>query len=166
MRNILKPVLKLYSQSGEQYLTRWSLLAPKADEVHAEWKQGRISQWLCENVGQVYLHKIDGPDPDRNPHDHPWLALCFVLWGGYCQFRHGRGMSRFEGVRWFNYLRRDEYHRILSVRPNTWTLCFCGPVFRSWGFLMSDGRHMPWREYLGLTRGERSDAGNRKTGEA
>jgi hypothetical protein len=171
MRNLLAPVLRLVNpRTHENYLTRWSLLTPKEDETKVEWKQGPIQKWLVENVGQVYLHKIDGPDPDKAPHNHPWLAVCFVLRGGYVQQRYWRNTdddwqafpiaySAAERVCWVNVLGLREYHRIVSVKPGMWTLCICGPAFRSWGFLMSSGRHMGWREYLGLTRGERSDHG-------
>jgi hypothetical protein len=41
------------------------------------------------------------------------------------------------------------YHRIVHVKPNTWTLFFAGRRSRDWGFLV-DGRHVPCRTYLGL----------------
>ena len=42
-----------------------------------------------------------------------------------------------------------DYHRIVAVLPNTWTLVWFGRKRKSWGFLTENGK-IPWREYLGV----------------
>jgi hypothetical protein len=150
MRNPLKPVLELRA-NGAKYLTRWSLFTPHSAEPGTS-PTSRLSRWWVENVGNVYLHRLHGPDPDRAVHNHPWRAVCLVLRGGYMQIKHtqnanGSTTVRYEFVGGVNHLRWNEYHKIVSVRPNTWTLCVHGPVRRVWGFLTSAG-HVDHATYL------------------
>ena len=126
--------------TGEPYLTRWHLIK-------------------CKPF-RVFLHHIHRPDKDRHVHNHPWpRAFAFVLRGGYTEevlswsrrakrhyhyvYSHSSGQSSTIAFR------PDNYHRIVSTRPNTWTLFFAGRRSRDWGFL-KDGKHVPCREYLGL----------------
>jgi hypothetical protein len=106
------------------------------------------------------LHNISGPDPDRALHNHPWPAFAIVLWGGYDQLVSARPtdwrveaqvrrVERVETVRFLNILRVDEYHRIIRVRPNTWTITFTGKLlWGGWGFLVN-GQHVDHKPYLG-----------------
>lgn len=153
-RNPLKPVLELKSSVG-RYLTRWTPVYSKTSDNEPGW--------IARHIGNLYLHRMEGPDPDRCPHNHPFRAVCLVLRGGYRQTVHARvprssrWSTRISWVSWFNVLRADEYHKITYVVPGTWTLCITGPVFRQWGFLMASGRHMHCRPYLNLKNGQRSD---------
>lgn len=99
---------------------------------------------------RVFLHNIRRPDLDRNLHNHPWPNVrCLILWGGYTEvrLRHGHLSHRSYGPGDVNVLQSDLYHRIASVKPNTWTLVFAGKRSRSWGFLVGD-EHIDWKEYL------------------
>lgn len=49
----------------------------------------------------------------------------------------------------WNILYSRAYHRIVSVKPGTWTLFLAGKRSRDWGFLVN-GVHIPWRAYLGM----------------
>ncbi len=51
--------------------------------------------------------------------------------------------------RW-NWLTGDDYHRVLRLHGDTWTLFLTGPRRDDWGFLV-DGEHVPWKKYLGIT---------------
>lgn len=107
---------------------------------------------------RIYLHNLQRPDSDREMHNHPrpWVSL--VLWGGYTDMAvdhpvdqpvafsqdHGRGH-----VTWMPV---TKFHRILRVKPNTWTLWLgrARAEAASWGFLMPDGvvmHHEQWREF-------------------
>src|SRR6266705_1293487 len=100
--------------------------------------------------GYVYLHNIQRPDEDKDPHDHPWNFMSVLLNGGYdeCLFgddaavrgpiieRRARGSVSVRG--------KDTIHKIVSVLPATWTLVVCTPRYREWGFITSGG-WVPWR---------------------
>lgn len=102
----------------------------------------------------VYLHMIAQADSDRHLHDHPWAwAWSLILRGGYVEERPWAADA--EGWPWrrlvpgdTNLLRSHNYHRIVTVEPNTWTLFVTGPRTKSWGFLTAKG-HEDFRTYLG-----------------
>lgn len=100
----------------------------------------------------VMLHWINGPDPEPDMHDHPVTFLSVILRGGYqeyasIQFSKLRSFVGYRRCRWFNFIRAGKHvHQIVSVKPNTLTLCFVGPKVREWFFHTDDGL-VPWREY-------------------
>lgn len=129
---------------GEPYLTRWRL-------IHTPW------------FG-ILLHKIDGPDPDQDPHDHPWNFISIVLWGGYTEklvtplpLVDSTLVLRTTDEQSWGWLSvhkmpLGKYHKIerLHKKP-TWTLILTGPRKREWGFLTTDRGHVMWKTYLGLS---------------
>ena len=99
----------------------------------------------------IMVHWINGPDPEPHMHDHPVTFMSVILRGGYWEevrpvvVRGGR--SRVALRRWYNFIRAGKHvHRIVSVKPNTVTLCFVGPKVREWGFHTPDG-WVHWKEY-------------------
>jgi hypothetical protein len=125
-----KPLLKLRRADGVLYLTRWSFVDYR---------------WAPFNI---YLHRIDAPDPDRHLHNHPWNAIVFVFsWRGYLQEVIRGGQQRHsEHVRFWNRL-GAYYHRIYAIAPGTWTLCITTGYKRQWGFNV-DGEHVYWKTYV------------------
>lgn len=135
----------LRRRDGEAYLHRWG------------WER----QW------GVFIHRMDGPDPGVDLHDHPWDFWSLILWGGYDEQRvdtreatswartaealdlkrtwSGAGYANRGPVasrRWLSWkkLRLDECHRITRLhRRGTWTLVVHGPKRRVWGFYTPDG---------------------------
>ena len=95
----------------------------------------------------VMLHWIVRPDPQPDMHDHPVSFLSVPLRGHYVEQRSGRWLLNCaDWARW-NFIRATDRHRIRYVSPGgCLTLCFAGPVTRSWGFHTSRG-FVPWREY-------------------
>ncbi len=90
----------------------------------------------------VYLHRFVDSDPDRGLHDHPWSrAVSLVLSGGYDEMRPvagnlGPAESRFIRPWRFNFLRGEDFHRvILRGKQPAWTLFSHGPRVKGWGFL-------------------------------
>ena len=87
---------------------------------------------------RVILHKIHRPDFDRHLHNHPWKRATFmILTGGYIEERlvvepklHRNHPADVEETSltpgMFNHIDEDDYHRIMHVEPNTWTLGFLG----------------------------------------
>lgn len=104
----------------------------------------------------IKLHWIRGPDDDRALHDHPWAFASFVLWGSYGEIVPGKTMTFFKRVRWFNFKRATDLHRIVEVsRGGAWTLVFNGPYRRKWGFQTESG-WTPWDVFLGIVKPEQN----------
>lgn len=87
-----------------------------------------------------YLHRLIRNDSERHLHDHPWwLSTSWVLTGFYWEekaIRHNEYVlsGGIRKVRWFNKITRNHVHRIIQVRPETWTLFSHGPWAFEWGF--------------------------------
>lgn len=115
----------------------------------------------------IYLHRIHGPDPGLDLHDHPWPFVSIILRGGYDEevepartassradraeateawaptlYRTGSA-PRGDRRRWragsVHRMPLDLAHRIVSVRPGTVTLVLRGRRRRVWGFYQPDG---------------------------
>ena len=130
-----------YTPSG--YITRFHLV---------------MTPWFA-----VMLHWIHKPDQEPDTHDHPVTFLSIILRGGYTELRPiskeivpanlvypAKNENVWQALRhnWFNFIKASEsvHHRILSVKPNTLTLCFVGPKTREWGFHTKDG-WIHYKEY-------------------
>ena len=92
----------------------------------------------------AFLHRyIDGDGERPEVHDHPWdWSSGIVLTGGYGEERmtkidYIRGPStqmRLVKPLQPNIIWGDSFHRIATVKPNTWTLFIHGPKSKTWGF--------------------------------
>ena len=133
------------------------------------------SKWIGMNFGDLYLHQIVRSDDDPDPHDHPWNFRSFILSGGYTDEAwmftdldgHGNGYrTRLPGsddpVRApaTRFRHRRHIHRvILRNGEPAWTLVWTTGYTHDadgnaeWAFITEE-RRVPWREYLGLTKGE------------
>lgn len=104
------------------------------------------------------LHKFHRADSDRDCHNHPWSwAGSIILAGEYVEERLLIDESRLAGapqyetklVRWFNRLTDADYHRILELRGEVYTLFCAGPRTQGWGFLdYTSGKYTDWSRYL------------------
>lgn len=112
----------------------------------------------------VYLHDLNLPDTDRDPHDHPWSFISIVLRGGYEEatwlVQPGKRLvpgAKMRRKTWHRFSAHkmgfDHAHMIESVQPGTKTLILTGPRKKSWGFY-TDGEqgvgYLDWRPYLGV----------------
>lgn len=110
---------------------------------------------------EVKLHFMHGPDPERDPHDHPWPFLSLILRGQYVESRHlswegsynnGQliGVAQHSSVHvhhWFNWMPDPEQaHRITWCAPGTVTLVLALGRRREWGFHTRNG-WVRWRDY-------------------
>ena len=123
------------------YLSRFSL---------REQKESGRNPW------RVYLHKFVAPDtPGHHNHPSTW-SFSLILWGSYTEQRFDRPpFARClphittRRVRWFNWLRPHQYHRIQDLHPGpgtsgVWTLFVCGPLTgQGWGFWRFGAGHDP-----------------------
>lgn len=126
----------------------------------------------AEKLGGIFLHRLDGPDPGLDLHDHPWAFLS-LIWGGYTQERAKtdeaiaiavkvdgteRPRGRIEQKRWWSFMRLDDAHRITRLhRDRVWTLVIHGPHRRKpWGFYLPGG-WMDEQTYKAEVRARRGD---------
>ncbi len=127
------------SQDGTLYMRRYRLVGFK----------GRIPWFFGLNI---FVHRIEQPDVDRDPHDHPWPFLSFVLQGGYTEERWGhhaeipRGTwDKFRTVerRRFSirFRRARDLHRIRQLAGGgpAWTFVVTAGYGRKWGFWTGSG---------------------------
>jgi hypothetical protein len=123
------------------YLTRWTL-----------WG-ARFADRPRHNV---YLHCFHRGDAESYCHDHPWPFWSLILWGGYWEWTRewDEEAAMYCQVRRWKWpgmlLRRpaDWQHRVeLPPGRRCWTLVWCGPKVRSWGFWCPAGNWIPWRQH-------------------
>lgn len=120
------------------------------DSEHDDLYLRRLHIIQVPHVGAIMLHWIVRPDHSRDLHDHPVSFLSFVLRGGYLERVPSsiRGTEFIRIVRWWNFKRATDAHRITDVwgRGGALTLVFAGPKRRQWGFHTANG-WVPWTEY-------------------
>lgn len=110
----------------------------------------------------LYVHDLNLPDADPDPHDHPWNFWSLVLRGGYSEEIHydplktkvtvNNGTSRVTYNRRWNRMTlhgmgRQYAHRITSVLPKTKTLVFVGRRSGEWYFWTDSGPVL-WSDYI------------------
>lgn len=104
---------------GEQYLSRWHVL-PK------------------NPLFNIYLHHVQGDDPDTHLHDHPWLFNCsIVLRGEIDETLPKRSRLLKEGSATGRISRAP--HRLDLRSKDSLTLFLTGPKIRRWGFYTERG---------------------------
>ena len=95
----------------------------------------------CPYFG-IYLHRWFKPDPRQTPHNHPWPFVSVILFGTYFEKR----INGDRWVRWFNIVRRNDFHTVSKVASNTWSLMFVGRDHGTWGYLDPD--YVPFEKHL------------------
>lgn len=99
---------------------------------------------------EILLHRFVRADAERHLHNHPSHGVAFVLTGRYreevaidtCPHAGAAGMLTTErNVRFLNIIPASGTHRIIDVKPGTWTLFIRGPriklpngSLKGWGF--------------------------------
>src|SRR3990167_491481 len=152
-------IIKTENEKDSLYLRRFHLM-----------KHNKFLHWISNGkLEGIYLHHILRPDADRALHDHPWHFAAFILFGGYfeetpnleiCAWndepfwdpRLGNFGTKFKKCGLFSFRRNkaEQLHRISPIKfKETWSLFFCGPKFRVWGFQTENG-WMPYKKYLAL----------------
>jgi hypothetical protein len=132
---------------GRPYLERYG----RGDQ------EAQIAQDLGTGKWRFRLHHFVGPD-DAGHHNHPFeWALSIVLWRSYTEevlvdpfFLPGCGTFGWietRRVRFFNWIPRGKYHRIVELHGNVWTLFITGPRVSSWGFWVPGRGHIPFDQY-------------------
>ncbi len=97
------------------------------------------SKWF-----NVVLHRFLRSDGDQELHNHMWPGFSIILVGSYREEKMTSNWNddawyspvRTKVVRWFNVLKKDDFHRVDLLTPDVWTLFFYGPKVRDdWGFI-------------------------------
>lgn len=148
-RNAGRARMRLRRKDGRVYLDRWGV----------EWKP----------LGGIFVHRMQGPDPGQDVHDHPWPFVSLILKGGYIERRcDARSVDRQHYAARkrgsLRLMRLDEAHTITRlVGETSWSLVIHGRHVRSWGFYVmpsfTDGRWV-WIEsgrYAVSPRGKSRD---------
>jgi hypothetical protein len=121
-------------------------------------------------VGQLfgatfYLHRFVSADTERHLHNHPWTwGRSLIISGSYreevatdlCAAAGPSGcITEKRTKRWWNRVDGNDFHRIGSAAPGTWSLFFHGErarvcrggvsYLKGWGFLERRGRWVRFR---------------------
>lgn len=132
---------------------RWSFARRQFIADHAHPERTYLKRWRFDTpLGSVFLHGIQFPDGDPDPHNHPFSrSVSLILKGGYTERRgiHGESTRELRPGR-LNRIAGDDVHRIEALhrdRP-VWTLFWAGkPHGRGWGFYV-DGAFVDHKIYL------------------
>lgn len=136
---------RLRRETGEVYMDRWQLFK---------------TRWLS-----IYVNRINMPDYDDLPHNHPWpRAYSLKLWGSYTEDVYDWAsalFTRLTGDAWSHevdgliplrgkpsrFSRIPEIHRIVKLTDDRpcWTLFigFDKQPDSAWGFVTTDGVVIP-----------------------
>jgi len=125
--------------------TRWCVWRWKDIVLFGDLYLRRLHVFQCPWFS-VLLHWFYKPDPQPDLHDHPVSFLSVVLRGGYTEIREIGGARKTQDIRYLNFIRSQDKHRIVRIDQNTVTLCFAGPREREWGFHTERG-FVPWQSY-------------------
>jgi hypothetical protein len=96
------------------------------------------------------IHEIHREDLDDHPHNHPWTEAHFTpLCGSYVEERvvDGRLVRRCVRPGDVNRIQAIDFHRVIAVDRDTWTVGLVGERVQDWGFLV-DGTVVPHADYF------------------
>lgn len=154
------PYFHLQHGDGSEYMARWWLVPYRHLHALAWWRNPL--GWLLQQFDiAVRVHHIATADLDRALHDHPWDFISVVLRGGYLEARPRNISPCFEGhgtedsfytercTGSIGYRRATDRHRIISVKPNTYTLFITFKKVQWWGFYTPMGK-VYYRDYASV----------------
>lgn len=79
----------------------------------------------------IYLHKLNSPQPHAECHDHPWNFIAILLWRGYFEEVNGQVSRRWPGsILW----RPAEFAHNVTTKGTSYSVIITGPKRREWGF--------------------------------
>lgn len=108
----------------EQLMLITRMMPMKTIQVNGEDYLQRYFVGKDDHGNQDWLHRFLRADGERHHHSHPWAADITILCGWYLEEvrrKTGSVFDRmvFEGDETF--IDPDRMHRIIDVKPNTWT---------------------------------------------
>lgn len=136
-------------KDDQRYLERWYLRRARGDDTH----------------GNIYLHRINLSDQDRDFHDHPWDSTSIILDGVLTEYRQAFGCCNTPGCEFRKQIAFERTmhpgdiehrfaripHRLVVEQGPVWTLFLTGPKLHSWGFCTEQGwmHHTDYAEVYG-----------------
>lgn len=155
---------------GKDGRVRWALMRSfdipcGFDEQGGDLLYLRRLRIVQTPFGGIYLHQINEPDKDYDPHDHPFNFVSVILKGGYDEIvgdphKWWQAQTVWRN-RWsVHRMPITQAHRILNLHQSpTWTLVLVGPRHREWGFWRRTGSgspiFIPWQNYHEVSDGQR-----------
>lgn len=100
---------------------------------------------------RLMIHRIFRGDADRWLHNHPWRTAHFlIVSGGYIEERevYGERVERILAPGDINTINAADFHRIRTVRPDTWTIALVGERCQDWGFQVDGEGFVPSMEFF------------------
>lgn len=164
------PYFDLHHADGSLYMGRYWLMPLFLLRMVAEPGYKPHLKALAWLPASMRLHHIATRDIDRDKHDHPADFISIVLCGGYCEARprsvepcftswlepDGKGgytevFGEYQTVTErrpgsIAFRRATDRHRIVDVKPNTWTLVIWFKKRQWWGFYTVRGK-VHWQAY-------------------
>lgn len=140
------PSRTILGPDGNPYLTRFLIKGDFGLDTDA-----------YKTESSIYLHQFHRPDLDRDLHSHPWpWSTSTILHGGYIERRSNEEcLEDGDTPYWFCYgvgecnsFAEGDYHTIVEIEPDTWTLFATGPVDRTWYFWNPEVGPVHWKKYL------------------
>lgn len=125
----------------------WADIPSRVDRSLVYLRRLRILQtpWFS-----IYLHWINEPDADRDPHDHPWNFWSLILRGSYIERVHDNPDDIGHIQAWqrgsLHYMHQTQAHRITAVTASVLTLVITGRRVRPFCFWTPDGL-VRWDRY-------------------
>jgi len=97
-----------------------------------------------KNGTQEWLHRFLRADSERHLHSHPWTANSTILCGWYVEEWIDANSAGKRETLWhkgaINFITPSTIHRIVDVKPGTWThMRVYGGRESSWFFINDDG---------------------------
>jgi hypothetical protein len=142
-------------------------LFPRHDYKVDGESRARMLKWvlLATPFFNIFLHKFNGPDWTRDPHDHPANFISIGLKGSYVETVYDQNGEKLYDrewrAPWVRSFPATHIHRMSSVGPKgAWTLCIASNWRQNWGFMVN-GRLVSWRDYVKEYRSQRTDRGER-----
>ena len=113
-------------------------------EIPGEDGEPYITRYIVTKFGvRFFVHQYHTADREPWLHDHPWGCVGIPLIGGYMEERLVRlcplqGMvTKLRHIWTFrvNIIQTNTFHRIVAIRPGTWTVFFHTKRTGAFGFL-------------------------------
>ena len=96
-----------------------------------------LIRWVLDfGLFSLRLHHWRHSDDLRNPHDHAWDFITFILFGSYEDVSPDGNETMHAGQ--CTYRTAEHKHSVHVISKNCWTFLITGPERRKWGFWVNN----------------------------
>ena len=96
-----------------------------------------LIRWVLDfGFFSLRLHHWRHSDDLRNPHDHAWDFITFILYGSYEDVSPSGNETMHAGQTTFR--KAEHQHSVRVISKNCWTFLITGPERRKWGFWVNN----------------------------